>query len=444
MKNVINWIGIDDHADKWTIAQYRGNEREPAREWELQPSESGYRKLIGWLKELGNVRVVYEAGPCGYELYRRLRRSGIECGVAAPSLTPRKPGDRVKTNRRDARKLGHLLRAGELTLIIVPDARQEAVRDLVRGRQTAQRDLLRARNQLSKLLLRYGHRYRDGEAWTKKHWAWIAKIEISELCSREVMQHMIRTIDSRQALVADYDRSIETIAESAEYKPLIESLGVLRGISRLTALTLLVELGDLQRFGTARQLMAALGLVPGEHRGQDRAPIDYQDGQRSCSSRGGGGGLALPTKHACRTNGAATARWARCKADRDCGTMRSTAAPAFHSVDQSRETVDRCRRGGRSRTGRLHLGDWAGTILNAITLAAMESVEGTGSEGESSSAPTLTRDSVVTHAPRPRQLPTDHVHAVPTRAYQNDHRRRFALDRLHGCTIRRRTRETIS
>ena len=270
MKNVINWIGIDDHADKWTIAQYRGNEREPAREWELQPSESGYRKLIGWLKELGNVRVVYEAGPCGYELYRRLRRSGIECGVAAPSLTPRKPGDRVKTNRRDARKLGHLLRAGELTLIIVPDARQESVRDLVRGRQTAQRDLLRARNQLSKLLLRYGHRYRDGEAWTKKHWAWIAKIEISELCSREVMQHMIRTIDSRQALVADYDRSIETIAESAEYKPLIESLGVLRGISRLTALTLLVELGDLQRFGTARQLMAALGLVPGEHSTGDK------------------------------------------------------------------------------------------------------------------------------------------------------------------------------
>src|SRR5207237_4745240 len=99
---------------------------EPTREWELQPTGSGYRKLIGWIKELkGEARVVYEAGPCGYELYRRLRKSGIECAVAAPSLTPRKPGDRVKTNRRDARKLGRLLRAGELTLITVADARQE-------------------------------------------------------------------------------------------------------------------------------------------------------------------------------------------------------------------------------------------------------------------------------------------------------------------------------
>lgn len=270
MKNVTNWIGIDDHADKWTIAQYRGSEAQPCREWELQPSESGYRKLIGWLKELGQVRVVYEAGPCGYELYRRLKRSGIECGVAAPSLTPRKPGDRVKTNRRDARKLAHLLRAGELTLITVPTAEQEAVRDLVRGRQTAQKDLLRARNQLSKMLLRYGHRYREGEAWTKKHWAWIAKIQLVEVCSQEVMQHMIRTIESRQTLVADYDRSIATIAESGTYKPLIEALSVLRGVSRLTALTLLVELGDLRRFGSAPQLMAALGLVPGEQSTGDK------------------------------------------------------------------------------------------------------------------------------------------------------------------------------
>lgn len=270
MKNVTNWVGIDDHADKWTIAQYRGSEGEPCREWELQPSESGYRKLIGWLKELGKVRVVYEAGPCGYELYRRLRRSGIECGVAAPSLTPRKPGDRVKTNRRDARKLAHLLRAGELTLITVPTAEQEAVRDLVRGRQTAQKDLLRARNQLSKMLLRYGHRYREGEGWTKKHWAWIAKVQLNEACSQEVLQHMIRTIESRQALVADYDRSIATIAESIAYQPLIEALSVLRGVNRLTALTLLVELGDLRRFGSAPQLMAALGLVPGEHSTGDK------------------------------------------------------------------------------------------------------------------------------------------------------------------------------
>lgn len=270
MTNVINWVGIDDHADKWTIAHYEGQKSTPAREWELQPGENGYRKLIGWLKELkGAVRVVYEAGPCGYELYRRLRKSGIECDVAAPSLTPRKPGDRVKTNRRDAQKLARLLRAGELTLITVADARQEAVRDLIRAREAANKDLLRARHQLSKLLLRYGHRY-QGTAWTKRYWEWVNQIKLSEEWSREVMRQQIVIIDQRVQVVAEYDRSIEKIAESAEYAPIVRALGVLRGIDRLTAMTIAAELGDLRRFATAPQLMAALGLVPSEYSTGDK------------------------------------------------------------------------------------------------------------------------------------------------------------------------------
>jgi hypothetical protein len=132
---IIHWIGIDDHADKWTIAHFRGDEEKPAREFELVPDESGYRKLIKYAKELeGEVRIVYEAGPCGYELYRRLTKAGLKCFVAAPSLTPRKPGDRVKTNRRDANKLARYLRAGDmLTLIAVPDKERESLRDLVRA-----------------------------------------------------------------------------------------------------------------------------------------------------------------------------------------------------------------------------------------------------------------------------------------------------------------------
>src|SRR5690348_10345671 len=115
MTDGINWIGIDDSADKWTIAHYSGGQPAPTRELELVPSESGYRKLIGWVKQLdGEVRVVYEAGPCGYDLYRKLRQKKISCEVAAPSLTPRRPGERVKTNRRDAAKLAKLYRAGEL------------------------------------------------------------------------------------------------------------------------------------------------------------------------------------------------------------------------------------------------------------------------------------------------------------------------------------------
>jgi transposase len=270
MKNITNWIGIDDHADKWTIVQYRGEESEPSREWELTPSESGYRKLIGWLKELGRIRVVYEAGPCGYELYRRLRRSGLECDVAAPSLTPRKPGDRVKTNRRDARKLARMHRAGELTLITVPSSEQESVRDLVRAREAANKDLLRARHQLNKLLLRYGHRYRDGRAWTKRYWTWIGQVQLEHECSREVMRRMIHTIEQRAELVTEYDLLIERVAATPAYAALVAALGVLRGIDRLTAMTILVELGDLRRFATAPELMAALGLVPSEHSTGDK------------------------------------------------------------------------------------------------------------------------------------------------------------------------------
>jgi transposase len=265
MTNLTNWIGIDDHADKWTIAHYRGQAVESEREWELQPSESGYRKLIGSLKELkGPVRVVYEAGPCGYELYRRLKQNGIDCAVAAPTLTPQKPGDRVKTNRRDARKLARNLRAGELTLITVPTPQQEAVRDLVRAREAANKDLLRARQQLSKLLLRYGYRYRDGQAWTKRYWTWVGKIELAEEGSREVMKHLIKSIEQRAALVTEYDESIERVAATPDYASLVKALGVLRGIDRLTAMTILVELGDLRRFATAPQIMGALGVVPGE------------------------------------------------------------------------------------------------------------------------------------------------------------------------------------
>jgi len=271
MKNITNWIGIDDHADKWTIAHYEGMSEEPTREWELMPSESGYRKLIGWLKSLeGQVRVVYEAGPCGYEMYRRLRQKGVGCEVAAPSLTPRKPGDRVKTNRRDARKLARLHRARELTLIVVPDARQEAARDLVRAREAALEDLTAARHQLSKLLLRYGHRYRDGNQWTRRHWVWIGQIHLAEAASNEVLKQLVRTIEVRADVVTNYERLIAELAASAEYAPLVAALSVLRGVDRLTAMTILVELGDLRRFGTAPQMMAALGLVPGENSTGDK------------------------------------------------------------------------------------------------------------------------------------------------------------------------------
>jgi transposase len=264
---IIHWIGIDDHADKWTIAHFKANEDKPAREFELVPDAAGYRKLIKYAKELaGEVRIVYEAGPCGYELYRRLSKAGLKCDVAAPSLTPRKPGDRVKTNRRDAKKLARYLRAGDmLSLIVVPDQGRESLRDLVRARHAVQKDLVSIRHQITKLVLRYGHRYREGKsAWTGRFWAWLNKIKLEGEHSQFVLTEMIRAHKQRFEQRERYDVAIEAAAKAPAYAPYVAALTVLRGIDRLSAMTLLSELGDLRRFATAPQLMAAVGLVPAE------------------------------------------------------------------------------------------------------------------------------------------------------------------------------------
>ncbi len=262
---IMHWIGIDDHADKWTITHLAGQADKPAKEWELVPDEGGYRKLIAYAKSLdGEVRIVYEAGPCGYELYRRLTKAKLQCQVAAPTLTPRKPGERVKTNRRDALKLARYLRSNELTLIAVPDQGRESLRDLVRARHAVQKDLVSIRNQITKFLLRYGHRYREGKAWTGRFWAWLGKIKLDGEHGQVVLEEMIATHQQRFDRRVRYDAHIEAAAKKPEIAPYVAALRVLRGISTLSAMTILSELGDLRRFATAPQLMAAVGLVPSE------------------------------------------------------------------------------------------------------------------------------------------------------------------------------------
>jgi transposase len=274
--NIIHWIGIDDHADKLTVADLVDGD-EPIHEFEVVPDEKGNRKLLGYLKGLsGEVRVVYEAGPCGFELYRRLRKAGIRCDVAAPSLTPFKPGDRVKTNRRDARKLARFHRSGELTLIAVPDEKREAVRDVVRGREAVLKRVVALRNQITKLLLRYGLRYRDGKAWTKRFWTWLAGLEVKNEDSRFVLDELISALNSALDQLGRFDDRIEAASKGEQYAPYVAALRTLRGIDTLSAMTILVELGDLRRFARAPQLMGALGVVPGENSTGDthtRLPI---------------------------------------------------------------------------------------------------------------------------------------------------------------------------
>ena len=271
MGHLTNWIGIDDHAEKLTIAQFVGNQKQAAKEWEVAPIEAGLRQLVKWLKDLkGPVRCVYEAGPCGYELYRLLVNKGIECTVAAPSLTPRKPGERIKTNRRDARKLAELLRAGVLTMIAVPDRRQESVRDLLRARDDMRRNVMSARHRLSKFLLRHGRRFRDGGNWGGKHWHWIRSQKMDQPYEQIVLDHYVDVLEVRQEEIKALDRHVLDAAKEPDYAPMVAQLCTLRGIDVLSAMIILSELGDLRRFTSPRQLMAAVGLVPSEYSTGDK------------------------------------------------------------------------------------------------------------------------------------------------------------------------------
>src|SRR5262245_46031332 len=214
----IVWVGMDTDAKRNHVAIYRGWETQPAAEFEAGMDSKGIKQLITRLKkEKGEPRCVYEAGPCGYPLARKLRQAGIRCDVIAPSLTPRKPGDRVKTNRRDARNLARLYRAGELTAIEVPNESQEAVRDLTRAREDVREDLTRRQHRLSRFLLRHGHTY-DGDKWTGKHWAWIRQISFEDPNLKIVLEESIRAVEQSQEQLKTYDARIEEVAQEPDYK----------------------------------------------------------------------------------------------------------------------------------------------------------------------------------------------------------------------------------
>jgi transposase len=240
----IVWVGMDTDAKKNQIALYRGWDKEPAEEWEAGMDGKGIKQLIQKLKrENGEVRCVYEAGPCGYELYRKLRKEEIHCDVIAPSLTPQKPGDHVKTNRRDARKLGRLYRAGELTAIDVPDEKQENLRDLTRAREDVREDLTRRQHRLNRFLARQGYHYQEGDKWTLKHWAWIRKIGFEDKNAQTVLEESIRAVEQSREQLKTFDAKVEENAQKAEYAKKVERYKTLRGVATVTAMTIVA--GDL-------------------------------------------------------------------------------------------------------------------------------------------------------------------------------------------------------
>jgi transposase len=232
--------------------------------WELPNKEPHLGRLAKRLVGMGKVRCVYEAGPCGYELRRYLEGRKIECMVAAPSLIPRKPGDRIKTDRRDAENLARRHRMGELTAVLMPSPEQEALRDLVRTLEDAKADLLRRRHRVSKFLLRQGRRY-TGRSWTTRHWQWMKAQRFEDPNADAVYREYHLALEQELERVKRLTALVEEQAANPLVAKLVGKLRALRGVDTVTAMTLASELIDMRRFTAPTQLMKFIGLVPSEY-----------------------------------------------------------------------------------------------------------------------------------------------------------------------------------
>jgi transposase len=264
MKQHHKYVGLDVHKERNEVAI-----AESSGEVRLYGSISNdlhaLEKLVYKLRgEHVVLHFVYEAGPCGFVIYRRLQQLGEDCVVVAPSLIPRKAGNHVKTDRRDAVMLARLHRAGELSAIHVPDPRDEAIRDLVRARTDAVSDRRDNRHRLKAFLLRHGYRYSGTSSWTEAHLRYLRELVLSHAAHKLVLEEYLLAITQATERIARLETHLATLAADWRMKPVVDALQGLRGVQLLTAVALVAELGDLSRFAHPRQLMAYLGLVPSE------------------------------------------------------------------------------------------------------------------------------------------------------------------------------------
>jgi transposase len=263
------FVGLDVHKDTIAVAVALPGRARPEYRGEIAHEPKVVRKWMDRMNsEFDGVMLLfcYEAGPCGYGLYRQLTEAGHDCQVVAPSLIPKKPGERIKTDRRDALKLARLLRAGDLTAVWVPDTEQEAMRDLTRARDDMKSQERKARQQLNAFLLRRGHHWPSGKKrWTKTHFNWLESIPFEQPWLQIVLQEYIDAVKAATQRVDDLTDQLMQALPGWSLAPVVDSLVALRGIDKLAATVLLAELGDISRFDSPKQLMAYLGLVPSEH-----------------------------------------------------------------------------------------------------------------------------------------------------------------------------------
>jgi transposase len=269
----IKFVGLDVHAE--TIAVAVAEQDGEVRSLGVIPNrEESVRKLVKKLGPVEQLRFCYEAGPTGYALYWQLVKLGASCEVVAPTLVPVKAGDRVKTDRRDSLKLARNYRSNELTAVWVPDAEHEALRDLVRAREAAKKDQLRARHRLGKFLLRHGRRAPLGvRSWTIKYLEWVKRdVHFAARAQEVTLLDYLHEVEHAAARVARLEGAIEEAVKLAPpaMRAVIQGLQALRGVARISAVTIVAELGEITRFGNARQLMAYGGIVASEDSSGER------------------------------------------------------------------------------------------------------------------------------------------------------------------------------
>lgn len=272
MKEFSKYVGLDVHKDTIAVSIADAGRSKARFYGTIKNTAAAVSSVLKKINPEGEVlELCYEAGPCGYGLYHQLLASGHQCQVVAPTLIPKRASDKVKTDRRDSLRLAELLRAGELSAVWVPDAEQEAIRDLVRARDDFKTSQRQVRQQLLAFLLRHSLPWTGGKKnWTLSFWNWLEAVQLPSIHQQFALKEYIDAVRRTEVQIRAIEKQMSVAKDGWDLEPIVDGLMAMRGINLVTAMGLIAELGDLSRFSKATQLMAYLGLVPSEHSSGDK------------------------------------------------------------------------------------------------------------------------------------------------------------------------------